>query len=192
MHYIYKTTNTINGKFYVGKSNFKKSDYMGSGINLNKAIDKYGKENFIVTILEEVEDSLVNEREIYWINKLDPHYNIAKGGDGGDTSKFMSDEQKANYYYKKGNHFRNDNPMNNPVNRKKASDRMKTNNPVHSLEKNPRSRAVKVIWEDGTCEQFDYIKKISETYDIPYTTLKVSLRKGLPIKKYKITSVTYI
>ena len=43
---IYKTTNLINGKIYIGMSKNKKENYLGSGIYLKYAIDKYGKENF--------------------------------------------------------------------------------------------------------------------------------------------------
>jgi hypothetical protein len=43
---IYKTTNLINNKIYIGKSNTNNSDYLGSGKRLKLAIKKYGKENF--------------------------------------------------------------------------------------------------------------------------------------------------
>ena len=52
--YIYKTTNLINGKIYIGQSirKFSKS-YLGSGVKILNAIKKYGKENFKVEILED-------------------------------------------------------------------------------------------------------------------------------------------
>ena len=51
--YIYKTTNLINGKIYIGqhKSNLFDSQYKGSGVILRKAFAKYGKENFKVEII---------------------------------------------------------------------------------------------------------------------------------------------
>ena len=52
--YVYKTTNLINGKTYVGKhrrSYFDKK-YYGSGKHLKSAINKYGIENFKVEVLE--------------------------------------------------------------------------------------------------------------------------------------------
>jgi group I intron endonuclease len=86
---VYKTTNLINGKFYVGQDSHNNSNYIGSGKALGHAIKKYGKENFIKEVLEECDTKLLlNEREIYWINKLDAisiGYNIAKGGTGGNT-----------------------------------------------------------------------------------------------------------
>jgi hypothetical protein len=44
---IYKTTNIINGKYYVGKDINNSESYLGSGVLLKRAIKKYGKENFI-------------------------------------------------------------------------------------------------------------------------------------------------
>jgi hypothetical protein len=46
-YYIYITTNLINGKQYIGKHyGLINDDYFGSGILLQKALKKYGKENF--------------------------------------------------------------------------------------------------------------------------------------------------
>lgn len=43
---IYKTTSLINGKSYVGQDSKNRSEYLGSGLLLNKVIKKYGRENF--------------------------------------------------------------------------------------------------------------------------------------------------
>lgn len=88
---IYKTVNKINGKIYIGKSTTNQIDYLGSGVLLQKAIRKYGKENFEKVIIEECNSiQHLNEREIYWISNLNTTdrkigYNIAIGGNGGDT-----------------------------------------------------------------------------------------------------------
>ena len=90
--FIYKITNAINGKMYIGQTNnitrrfteHKNKDY-GSDQNkiLYKAFDKYGLENFVFEVIEETEN--YNEREQYWIrelNTLTPHgYNMTLGGD---------------------------------------------------------------------------------------------------------------
>jgi hypothetical protein len=47
MSIIYKTTNSINGKIYIGKAKFNDPNYLGSGILLAKAIKKYKRESFI-------------------------------------------------------------------------------------------------------------------------------------------------
>ena len=83
---IYKTTNLITGNFYIGQDSKNNPLYLGSGLLLNKSIKKYGKENFQKEIIEycTTKDQL-NIQEIFWISKLNPIYNIAKGGNGGDT-----------------------------------------------------------------------------------------------------------
>lgn len=88
---IYKTTNILNGKFYIGKDKYNDPKYLGSGIYLIQAIKKYGKNNFIKEILCECDtNDEANIQERYWIRKLnsqnrDIGYNISEGGDGGDT-----------------------------------------------------------------------------------------------------------
>jgi group I intron endonuclease len=97
---IYKTTNLINGKIYVGKDTNDNPNYLGSGIILKNAIKKYGIQNFKKEILENcntIKD--LNEREKYWIKKyntLDKQigYNISLGGDGGDL--FSNNPNKEN------------------------------------------------------------------------------------------------
>lgn len=86
---IYKTTNLINQKIYVGKDTHNNPNYYGSGKRLKLAIQKYGLENFKKEIIE-VCDTLeeLNTREKFWIkelNAINEGYNISLGGDGGDT-----------------------------------------------------------------------------------------------------------
>jgi group I intron endonuclease len=88
MAFIYKVTNKLNGKMYIGKSKYNVSTYYGSGLRITYAIKKYGKENFEKSILEECLDIESSCKEIQWITKFnstDPAigYNISKGGDGG-------------------------------------------------------------------------------------------------------------
>jgi group I intron endonuclease len=83
---IYKTTNLINGNFYIGQDSKNNPEYLGSGFLLNIAIKKYGRENFVKEIIEQCNSKdQLNCREIFWISKLKPIYNIANGGAGGDT-----------------------------------------------------------------------------------------------------------
>ena len=102
---IYKTTNLINNKFYIGKDAKNTKSYLGSGKVLKQAIQKYGKENFKKEILEYCTDlEHLDEREIYWIDKynaLEEGYNLTEGGTGGDTShgreyKSLSDTHRKN------------------------------------------------------------------------------------------------
>ena len=49
---IYKTTNLVNGKIYIGKDKNNNPSYLGSGKILKLAIKKYGKENFTKETIE--------------------------------------------------------------------------------------------------------------------------------------------
>ena len=89
--YIYKVTNTINRKTYIGKTTqtVEKRWYQhckaaehGKDTALYRAIRKYTPNAFIVEIIEEVSVDL-NQRECFWIADLVPEYNMTAGGDGG-------------------------------------------------------------------------------------------------------------
>lgn len=87
---IYKITNLINNKIYIGQDSHNNPKYYGSGKILKQAIQKYGKESFVKEILEHCDTiEQLNEREIFWIKELNSQipngYNIAEGGQGGDT-----------------------------------------------------------------------------------------------------------
>lgn len=101
--YIYKITNLINGKIYIGQRKYNKThkEYLGSGKLIKKAIEKYGKENFKKEILIEYNNSEeANELEKYYIKLYDSRnpnigYNIAEGGNNGPmderSKKLMSE-----------------------------------------------------------------------------------------------------
>jgi group I intron endonuclease len=93
--YIYKITNLITGKIYIGKCSKKGNTnmYYGSGSYINRSIKKHGIENFKKEIIENCNDrEELNKREIYWIEELKARnknigYNIAVGGEGGPLNK---------------------------------------------------------------------------------------------------------
>ena len=93
--YIYKITNTINSRWYIGKHNGSDPNYMGSGKILKQAYKKYGLENFKKEILETCNsEEQLNLREAHWISytnaTADPSsYNLVEGGTGGDRSEFI-------------------------------------------------------------------------------------------------------
>lgn len=69
---IYKTTNLVNGRQYIGKSVRNRPSYLGSGSILKKAIQKYGKENFVKEIIDKCSSiDELKEREEYWLNYYD-------------------------------------------------------------------------------------------------------------------------
>lgn len=87
-HYIiYKVTNLVNGKIYIGKhrTDHLDDDYFGSGDRLRLAIDKYGLENFVFHL----EIDLKNAEEMDLLEELvvnkdflarDDVYNLSRGG----------------------------------------------------------------------------------------------------------------
>lgn len=95
MAYIYKITNDINGKSYIGKTEFSIDkrfkehckDAFREQMNqrpLYRAMNKYGIEHFHIELLEETNNP--EERECFWIEKLGTFgsngYNATLGGDG--------------------------------------------------------------------------------------------------------------
>lgn len=105
MHYtIYKVTNTINNKIYIGKHQTKnlEDSYLGSGKALCAAIKLYGKEFFtkeIMFIFETEEEMNAKEKELIdenFVNSYDT-YNMGIGGEGGAhfKGKKHTEETKA-------------------------------------------------------------------------------------------------
>ena len=103
MAYIYQITNNINGKIYVGKTtknNIQErwkehlKDYKKPRCEkrpLYDAMNKYGPENFSIKELEECSLEELNDKEIYWIEKLGSFkygYNATIGGDGKQTADY--------------------------------------------------------------------------------------------------------
>ena len=92
MMIIYKTTNLVNGKIYVGKHNKDNDNYLGSGKILKQAIKKYGKKNVKRETLENVTEENWIEREIFHIEDNDARnfevgYNLSEGGKGAGSDK---------------------------------------------------------------------------------------------------------
>jgi hypothetical protein len=84
---VYKTTNLINGKYYIGfhSTNDLDDGYLGSGKYIRRAIEKYGPENFkreIIMVFDNKEDAELLEREL--VNeefvKDNSNYNLSLGG----------------------------------------------------------------------------------------------------------------
>lgn len=110
MYSIYKITNKVNGKIYIGKTKNRPYDRFkghvslankGSDLLLHRAIRKYGVESFIFEVIDQSAKSVkeMNDLErsyIYNLKSTDRNvgYNITRGGDGGD-SEFARNMQKG-------------------------------------------------------------------------------------------------
>lgn len=101
MGYIYKITNLINNKIYIGQTRFLVEERFKQHLYeakkgelqypLYRAIRKYGKDNFKLEIIEYVKDEDLNKKEQYWIQYYDSYiknnkgYNCTYGGEGNAT-----------------------------------------------------------------------------------------------------------
>lgn len=122
MGVIYKITNPSN-KIYIGKTyNLRKrinahkcSAKKGKNLILHNSIRKYGWDSHHLEIIETVDDTLLDEREIFWVNELKTYcqenpmgMNMTKGGDGQRNS-WMHDterrEQQSKVFSNEGNPF---------------------------------------------------------------------------------------
>ena len=100
MGFIYKVTNKVNGKLYIGLTTLtieKRLALHFAEAKANKdnrpfynAIRKYGQDNFQIELIEEVDNELLAQREQFWIKELHTYvndkeskgYNATLGGDG--------------------------------------------------------------------------------------------------------------
>lgn len=120
---IYKVTNKLNGKVYIGQTIMDIRDrwYRHCALNkgnpseqnmlIKKAILKYGKENFEVSVIEKVPREQLNEREKYWIsfyNSTETGYNILSGGQDSTKPPKLSEQQiiEITEQYKSGKSLR--------------------------------------------------------------------------------------
>lgn len=110
MYYIYCITNEINKNTYIGQRKSKCLDdtYMGSGIKLPEAFEKYGKENFSKTILavtETKKNADILERVFIAMYRAEgkAEYNIADGGQGGPLFKNHTHDEEYKKYMREIN-----------------------------------------------------------------------------------------
>lgn len=105
MGYIYKITNNINGHIYIGKTERTIEErwnehLKNAAIHTNRylydAMNCYGYDNFSIEEIENCNNDLLNEKEKYWIKKLNaliPNgYNMTLGGNGGNTWEHNSNK----------------------------------------------------------------------------------------------------
>ena len=194
MYYIYRITNKLNGKTYIGQHKYKKlnDNYMGSGTLLAKAKKKYGIENFTKTILEfDIPNAeLSNDWEQMYIlferAKGKAEYNIANGGKGNpghhcseEARKKMSEARKGRQAWNKGV--------------KMSEEFCKNNSEAHKGNQNHKgkhhSEETKMKLSEinrGKRRSEETKKKISETYKRKYQTgeIKPSCSKGMLGKKH--------
>lgn len=112
---LYKITNIVNGKIYIGKTYIELKERWKAHINdalredrpnktkFQNAIRKHGPENFRIEIIGQFEEGELEQKEIEYIQKYDSYkngYNSTLGGDGYKID--ILDEQLILSMYKNG------------------------------------------------------------------------------------------
>ena len=100
-HFIYKITNKLNGKFYIGMHSTDDlgDGYFGSGKLLHRSINRHGKDFHIMEITEffdSRQELCAREKEILTEELLSNPLclNLSKGGTGGNKIEW-TDERRA-------------------------------------------------------------------------------------------------
>jgi hypothetical protein len=100
-HYLYKITNNINGKYYIGRHSTDNlaDNYFGSGVGIRNAINKYGISNFSKEILhfcETTEELWELERKVVDASVVydKKSYNMAYGG-GNHLNEMKQNDHEA-------------------------------------------------------------------------------------------------
>ncbi len=132
-HIVYKTTNEVNNKVYIGKHSTTNIDdgYLGSGVALKNAVNKYGKENFNRRVLKtfdcelaayDYESKILTEAFIKSANTYNMtskrHGSYSGGKRSAETRKRMSIAQQGHSATRKGQ-------KNSPEHRRKISETLR-------------------------------------------------------------------
>lgn len=98
MGFIYKITNTVNGKIYIGQTHrtiaerWQEHCTTTHDTAINRAFKKYGLSKFSISEVEECSNEILDEREIYWINYYNSYnngYNSTIGGGGAYKYSYL-------------------------------------------------------------------------------------------------------
>ena len=115
MAYIYLIKNNVNNKVYVGKTELSIVERFKEHIRnsrkercknrpLYRAMDKYGVENFTVSMIEETDRP--EDREVFWIAFYDSYKNGYNATLGGDGKKYLDYDLILSTYEKLHNAHR--------------------------------------------------------------------------------------
>lgn len=195
IQYIYKTTNLINGKIYIGRhsANNINNSYLGSGTKFRNAVKKYGKNNFSKEILEICLpcNYHIAIRERYYIKlynstNIDIGYNLTSGGEG-ELGITLSEETKR----KISENHADVSGKNNPMYGKSFSmeHRKNISNSKKNYHKNNKSKLTKELLQFSVSGEF--IKKWDSISEAE-TALNASGIKQYLCSNYRSNCVGYI
>ena len=164
-HFLYKTTNRINSKIYLGKHTTKKLNdgYRGSGDLLKAAILKYGYENFSTEFLSFYDNKLdvaLAEKDLISDEIVDSanYYNLVRGGVGGDSRNFYRNSTPRQNALKAAETIKsrpNSQAIRNSKIKSKINDRVKIDPTPFIL----LARKMNAIMRGATKENSEHIRK---------------------------------
>ena len=168
-YFLYKITNIVNNKIYLGKHKTKNLDdgYFGSGKLLKRAISKYGRENFTLEILEQFNsEEELNQAEKELITEefcqRKDNYNLCVGGKGG-------------FSY-----------INRTISTKERSERGRRGGYTSKPNKEKCSETLKHLHREGKMKRSAFNDKRRDTLEMKYGVRNASLIPEV-IKKRKET-----
>lgn len=187
---IYKIVNLVNGHVYIGESyhclqrkrqhlrELKKNRHSNS--HLQRAWNKYGKENFKFIIIETCPENIRYLRERYWIAKYQANivgYNQSGGGEGenGGDYSYLGKCCKGQVY----SSGKDENGM--PLVWMKESDYLKADEDFiqHRIDLAIENSIKKIpVVCITTGKSFESIKEAGAYYDIPVDYITKSINKG--------------
>jgi hypothetical protein len=199
-HYLYKTTNNLSGKYYYGmhSTDNLNDGYHGSGKRLRYSINKYGKENHTIEILQffSSRQELINkEKELINLNEIakEECMNLMVGGQGGYTHKNKKNHLDA---AKKGGQSLKKRLQEDFIFRKQFLDIRKKNNGIDKYNEDVKNGLRKVSNGFKDKKHSDLTKKImsnrkkntcigikNSQYESKWITNGIDNKK---IKKYEI------
>lgn len=173
--YIYKTTNLINNKIYIGqhKSDIFDITYYGSGKLLKNSINKYGLDNFKCEILKECfnKDEL-DYYEIFFIKQFNSTnkevgYNITTGGYGCRGYIFSKEDREKIGSKSRENNLKRDKTIYDKVSKKHIGKKMMNNGKEqHWINQENIEEMKNLGWTIGSCKRRnrDYSGKNNTMY----------------------------
>ena len=188
---IYKMTNNINGKIYVGQTTRSLEERMGehkrhSKVLVDKEISKYGFENFSVEVVDHADTAEeLDEKERKWIAfydcKIPNGYNLCKGG--STTEEYHhTDEAKAKMSKaKKGKYTGKENPFfgkHHSAEQRAKWSRERKGKYNSRLTEASLAKLRKKVRNITTGKEFNSIKEAAEYYGIFGTHISRSAKHG--------------
>ena len=199
---IYKTTNLINQKIYIGQDSKNNSNYLGSGKLLKEAIKEFGKENFKKEILEYCNSQVeLNNQERFWVKELNSKtpngYNITSGGQGtlnwmpsketlekqniARKKRFEDPKEREKLSKAQKKRFENLNERNKISKGQKKRFKNKTNHPMYNKHHSEKSNKKNSLSNKNRFEDPKEREKISITTKIGLANMNDEIRKKMKI-----------